>query len=82
MKEKIKTQLRAYLGLKLRLCKAYMQEQDLIMAKIVLHQAIGAVEYTSVAHSAFIMMQTSPQKLTPCGTRTIRKRLKRRFFRG
>lgn len=49
MKEKIKTQLRAYLDLKLRLCKAYMQEQDLIMAKIVLHQAIGAVEYTSVS---------------------------------
>lgn len=49
MKEKIKTQLRAYLDLKLRLCKVYMQEQDLIMAKIVLHQAIGAVEYTSVS---------------------------------
>ena len=49
MKEKIKTQLRAYLDLKLRLCKVYMQKQDLIMAKIVLHQAIGAVEYTSVS---------------------------------
>lgn len=49
MNEKIKTQLRVYLDLKLRLCKQYMQEQDLIMAKIVLHQAIGAVEYTSVS---------------------------------
>lgn len=49
MNEKIKTQLRAYLNLKLRLCKAYMQEQNLIMVKIVLHQAIGAVEFTSMS---------------------------------
>lgn len=49
MKEKIKTQLRAYLDLKLRLCKAYMQEHDLTAAKAVWQQAIGAVEYTSVS---------------------------------
>lgn len=49
MKEKIKTQLRAYLDLKLRLCKAYMQEQDLIMAKIVWQQAIGVVEFTDIS---------------------------------
>ena len=48
MKEKIKTQLRAYLDLKLRLCKQYMQEHDLA-AKAVWQQAIGAVEYTSVS---------------------------------
>lgn len=44
--EKIKTQLRVYLDLKLRLCKQYMQEQDLTMAKMVWQQAIGAVEFT------------------------------------
>ena len=49
MNEKIKTQLRAYLDLKLRLCKAYMQEHDLTAAKTVWQQAIGAVEYTSVS---------------------------------
>lgn len=51
MNEKIKTQLCVYLDLKLRLCKAYMQEQDLAMAKMVWQQAIGAVEFT--ATSAF-----------------------------
>ena len=49
MKEKIKTQLRAYLNIQLRLCKQYMQEQDLTMAKIVWQQAIGAVTFTSVS---------------------------------
>lgn len=49
MNEKIKTQLRVYLGLKLRLCKAYMKEQDLTMAKMVWQQAIGAVEFTSMS---------------------------------
>lgn len=49
MNEKIKTQLRVYLDLKLRLCKAYMQEHDLTAAKTVWQQAIGAVEYTSVS---------------------------------
>ena len=49
MNEKIKTQLRAYLNLKLRLCKAYMQEHDLAAAKTVWQQAIGAVEFTSVS---------------------------------
>lgn len=49
MNEKIKTQLRVYLDLKLRLCKAYMQEQDLTMAKMVWQQAIGAVEFTFVS---------------------------------
>ena len=48
MNEKIKTQLRVYLDLKLRLCKAYMQEQDLTMAKMVWQQAIGAVEFTAI----------------------------------
>ena len=47
MKEKIKTQLRAYLDLKLRLCKAYMQKEDLTAAKTVWQQAIGAVEFAS-----------------------------------
>ena len=49
MNEKIKTQLHEYLDLKLRLCKQYMQKQDLTMAKMVWQQAIGAVEYTSVS---------------------------------
>ena len=49
MKEKIKTQLRVYLDLKLRLCKAYMREQDLTAAKMVWQQAIGAVEFTSMS---------------------------------
>ena len=49
MNEKIKTQLRVYLNLKLRLCKANMQEQDLTMAKMVWQQAIGAVEFTSTS---------------------------------
>ena len=49
MKEKIKTQLRAYLNIQLRLCKQYMQEQDLTMAKIVWQQAIGAVTFASVS---------------------------------
>ena len=49
MKEKIKTQLRMYLDLKLRLCKQYMQEQDLTAAKTVWQQAIGAVEFTSMS---------------------------------
>ena len=49
MKEKIKTQLRAYLNIQLRLCKQYMQEQDLTMAKMVWQQAIGAVTFASVS---------------------------------
>lgn len=49
MNEKIKTQLRKYLDLKLRLCKQYMQEQDLTMAKMVWQQAIGAVEFTAMS---------------------------------
>lgn len=49
MNEKIKTQLRVYLDLKLRLCKQYMQEQDLTMAKMVWQQAIGAVEFTAMS---------------------------------
>lgn len=47
--EKIKTQLRMYLDLKLRLCKQYIQEQDLTMAKMVWQQAIGAVEFTAMS---------------------------------
>ena len=49
MNEKIKTQLREYLGLKLRLCKQYMQGQDLTAAKTVWQQAIGAVEFTAMS---------------------------------
>lgn len=49
MNEKIKTQLRVYLDLKLRLCKAYMQEPDLTAAKTVWQQAIGAVEFTAMS---------------------------------
>lgn len=49
MNEKIKTQLRTYLDLKLRLCKQYMQEQDLTAAKTVWQQAIGAVEFTAMS---------------------------------
>lgn len=49
MNEKIKTQLRKYLDLKLRLCKQYMREQDLTMARMVWQQAIGAVEFTSTS---------------------------------
>lgn len=49
MKEKIKPQLREYLDLKLRLCKTYVQEQDLTMARMVWQQAIGAVEFTSMS---------------------------------
>ena len=49
MNEKIKTQLHEYLDLKLRLCKAYMQGQDLTAAKTVWQQAIGAVEFTSAS---------------------------------
>ena len=49
MNEKIKTQLRVYLNLKLRLCKQYMQKQDLTAAKTVWQQAIGAVEFTAMS---------------------------------
>lgn len=49
MNEKIKTQLHEYLDLKLRLCKQYMQEQDLTAAKTVWQQAIGAVEFTAMS---------------------------------
>ena len=49
MNEKIKTQLHEYLDLKLRLCKQYMREQDLTMARMVWQQAIGAVEFTSTS---------------------------------
>ena len=49
MNEKIKTQLRVYLNLKLRLCKQYMREQDLTAAKTVWQQAIGAVEFTAMS---------------------------------
>ena len=49
MNEKIKTQLRTYLNLKLRLCKQYMQEQDFTAAKTVWQQAIGAVEFTAMS---------------------------------
>ena len=49
MNEKIKTQLRKYLDLKLRLCKQYMQEQDHTLAKMVWQQAIGAVEFTAMS---------------------------------
>lgn len=47
MNEKIKSQLHEYLDLKLRLCKQYMREQDLTMARMVWQQAIGAAEFTS-----------------------------------
>ena len=49
MNEKIKTQLHEYLDLKLRLCKQYMREQDLTMARMVWQQAIGAVEFTAMS---------------------------------
>ena len=49
MNEKIKTQLHKYLDLKLRLCKQYMQEQELTMARMVWQQAIGAVEFTAMS---------------------------------
>lgn len=49
MKEKIKAQLHEYLDLKLRLCKQYIQEQNLTMARMVWQQAIGAVEFTSTS---------------------------------
>ena len=49
MNEKIKTQLRMYLDLKLRLCKQYMREQDPTMARMVWQQAIGAVEFTAMS---------------------------------
>ena len=49
MNEKIKSQLRVYLDLKLRLCKQYMREQDLTAAKTVWQQAIGAVEFTAMS---------------------------------
>ena len=49
MNEKIKTQLRVYLDLKLRLCKQYMREHDLAAAKTVWQQAIGAVEFTAMS---------------------------------
>ena len=49
MTEKIKTQLHEYLDLKLRLCKQYMREQGLTMAKMVWQQAIGAVEFTAMS---------------------------------
>ena len=49
MNEKIKSQLRVYLDLKLRLCKQYMQGQDLTAAKTVWQQAIGAVEFTAMS---------------------------------
>ena len=49
MNEKMKSQLREYLDLKLRLCKQYMREQDLTAAKTVWQQAIGAVEFTAMS---------------------------------
>ena len=49
MNEKIKSQLREYLDLKLRLCKQYMREQELTMARMVWQQAIGAVEFTAMS---------------------------------
>ena len=49
MNKKIKSLLRVYLGLKLRLCKQYMREQDLTMARMVWQQAIGAVEFTAIS---------------------------------
>lgn len=49
MNEKIKTELRMYLDFKLRLCKQYMREQELTMARMVWQQAIGAVEFTSMS---------------------------------
>lgn len=50
MKKDIKTQLREYLDLKLKLCGKYMnEEQDFSAAKAVLHQAVGAVEFTAMS---------------------------------
>ena len=49
MNEKIKTQLHEYLDLKLRLCKQYIREQELTMARMVWQQAIGAVEFTAIS---------------------------------
>lgn len=49
MNEKIKTQLRIYLDLKLRLCKAYMQAHDFAAAKTVWQQAFGAAEFASAS---------------------------------
>lgn len=49
MKKDIKTQLREYLDLKLKLCGKYMnEEQDFNAAKAVWHQAVGAVEFTAM----------------------------------
>nr|DAP37585.1 MAG TPA: hypothetical protein [Caudoviricetes sp.] len=49
MKEKIKSQLRGYLNVQLRLCKAYMQDEDRDMAEMVWQQAIGAAIFTSIS---------------------------------
>lgn len=49
MNEKIKTQLRVYLDLKLRLCKTYMQRHDLVAAKTVWQQAFGAAEFAAAS---------------------------------
>ena len=49
MNEKIKTQLRAFLETQLRLCKVYVREQDLDMAKAMWQQAIGAALFVSIS---------------------------------
>ena len=49
MKEKIKSQLRVYLNVQLRLCKTYVQDNDLDMAETVWQHAIGAVTFTSIS---------------------------------
>ena len=49
MNEKIKTQLRTYLDLKLRLCPQHLRDQELTMARMVWQRAIGAVEFTAMS---------------------------------
>lgn len=82
MKEKIKTQLRAYLDLKLRLCKAYMREQDLTMAKIVWQQAIGAVEFTSTSAFGIYYDEAFSAEIDSMWEKDYKKAFEKTLFPG
>ncbi len=49
MKEQIKSLLRKFLNTNLLLCKRYALAQDLIMARSLWQQAVGAVQFISIS---------------------------------
>lgn len=80
MNDKIKRQLRVYLDLKLRLCKQYMREHDTFSAQAVWHQAIGAVEFTSVGQLGLYHDEVLSAEIDTMWETDYRKAFERTLF--